>query len=33
MVEILLRFGKDHENHELAREIIAAQRREIQAMR
>ncbi|HEX2842110.1 CopM family metallochaperone [Hyphomicrobium sp.] len=33
MAEIVLRFGKDHENHELAREIIAAQRREIEAMR
>jgi hypothetical protein len=33
MAEIVLRFGKDHENHELARHIIADQQREIAAMR
>lgn len=33
MAEIVLRFGKDHHNHELAREIIAAQQREIAEMR
>ena len=33
MAEIVLKFGKDHHNHELAREIIAAQQREIAEMR
>lgn len=33
MAEIVLRFGKDHHNHELAREIIAAQQREINEMK
>ena len=31
MAEIVLKFGKDHHNHELARQIIAAQQREIAA--
>ena len=33
MAEIVLKFGKDHHNHELARQIIAAQQREIAEMR
>jgi uncharacterized protein (DUF305 family) len=33
MAEIVLRYGKDHHNHELAKEIIAAQKREIDEMR
>jgi len=33
MAEIVLKFGKDHHNHELARHIIAGQKREITAMR
>lgn len=33
MAEIVLRFGKDHHNHELGRQIIAAQQREIAEMR
>jgi hypothetical protein len=33
MAEIVLKFGKDHHNHELARQIIAAQKREIAEMR
>jgi hypothetical protein len=33
MAEIVLKFGKDHQNHELARHIIADQKREIAAMR
>ena len=32
MAEIVLKYGKDHHNHELAREIISAQRREIAEM-
>lgn len=33
MAEVVLKFGKDHHNHELAREIIDAQKREILEMR
>jgi len=33
MAEIVLKSGKDHHNHELARQIIAAQQREIAEMR
>ena len=33
MAEIVLKFGKDARNQHLAREIIAAQRREIGEMR
>jgi uncharacterized protein (DUF305 family) len=33
MAEIVLKLGKDHHNHELARQIIAAQQREIAEMR
>jgi hypothetical protein len=33
MAVIVLKFGKDHHNHELARQIIAAQQRELAEMR
>src|SRR5688572_10025570 len=33
MAGIVLKFGKDHHNHELARQIITAQQREIAEMR
>ena len=33
MAEIVLKFGTDHHNHELARQIIQAQKREIAEMR
>ena len=33
MAEVVLKFGRDARNHHLAREIIAAQKREIAEMR